>query len=47
MTFEEGLDRLKDTFHNYIKSEVLSKVKNDDLGKQKSKLKVNRKSSFH
>ena len=37
MTFEEGLDILKGTFHDYINTEVLSKVEADNLGKQKSK----------
>ena len=37
MTFEEGLDKLKDTFHDYINTEVLSKVEVDNLGKKKTK----------
>ena len=32
MTFEEGLHRLEETFHDYIKTEVLSKVEIDVLG---------------
>ena len=39
MTFEEGLDILKDTFHDYIKTEVLSKVEVDDLGKRKIEIR--------
>ena len=33
MTFEEALQILQDKFRNYIKTQVLSKVEVDDLGK--------------
>ena len=34
MTFEEGLEILKNTFTDYINVEVLSKVEVDELGKR-------------
>ena len=34
MTFEDGLKSLQMTFRKYIKTQVLSKVKVDNLGKR-------------
>ena len=34
MTFEEGLEKLKKTFRDYINVEVLSKVEVNQLGKR-------------
>ena len=35
MTFEEGLEILKETFSDYIQTEVLSKFEENGLGEDK------------